>query len=552
MTQHSSSPSPSAFPAAVSPERPALSPSAHRDSFCRDNLPPPELWPVLDLGPLDYGDRLNCATALLDATIDRLGADRPCLRSSDGTVWSYGDLRAHANRIAGVLVDELGLVPGNRVLLRGYNEPWLVACWFAVLKAGGVAVTTMPLLRAGELATMAGMCRPAIALCDARLTDDLQRADIPGLTTVAYGGTGPDDLGARAAGRPEAFDDVATAADDVALLAFTSGTTGRPKGTMHFHRDVLAIADTFAASVLRPEPDDVFTGSPPIGFTFGLGGLVVFPLRAGASVLLLERATPDVLADAVASFGVTVLFTAPTAYKAILAAGAGEKLAGVRRAVSAGEALPAAVWQGVHDATGLRIIDGIGATEMLHIFIAAREEQIRPGSTGLPVPGYEARVIGPDGAELPRGTPGRLAVRGPTGCRYLADPRQARYVERGWNVTGDTYVQDAEGYFWYQARSDDMIVSAGYNIAGPEVEQALLGHPEVLDCAVVGAPDPERGMVVKAFVVLRPERTRDVPAEELQEFVKQAIAPYKRPRVVEFVDELPRTSTGKLQRYRLR
>ncbi|WP_324277835.1 AMP-binding protein [Blastococcus brunescens] len=530
----------------------ALSRSAHQDTFSRDHLPPLDQWPVLDLGRLDYGDRLNCATELLDATIDRLGPDRPCLRSADGTVWSYGDLRAHANQIAAVLVGELGLVPGNRVLLRGYNEPWLVACWFAVLKAGGVAVTTMPLLRAGELATMGEMCRPSVALCDHRLTEDLERAEIPGLTTMAFGSSAPEDLCVRAAEQPTEFPDVGTAADDVALLAFTSGTTGRPKATMHFHRDVLAIADTFAADVLRPEPDDVFTGSPPIGFTFGLGGLVVFPLRVGASTLLLERAAPDVLADAVAEHSVTVLFTAPTAYKAILASGRADRLAGVRRAVSAGEALPAAVWKDVHAATGLRIIDGIGATEMLHIFIAAADDDIRPGSTGRAVPGYTAAILDDEGRPAPAGTPGHLAVRGPTGCRYLGGDRQEVYVRNGWNLTGDTYVRDADGYFFYQARTDDMIVSAGYNIAGPEVEQALQGHPDVVDCAVVGVPDPERGMAVKAFVVLNPACTREVTGAELEEFVKQAIAPYKRPRVVEFVAELPRTSTGKLQRYRLR
>jgi len=530
----------------------ALGSSAHRDTFCRDNLPPLDQWPVLDLGPLDYGDRLNCATELLDGTIDRLGPDRPCLRSPDGTAWSYGELRGHANRIAAVLVEDLGLVPGNRVLLRGFNEPWLVACWFAVLKAGGVAVTTMPLLRSGELATMAEMCRPTVALCDHRLLGDLQQAAIPGLTTMSFGSTGPDDLGERAAAKPADFADVDTSADDVALLAFTSGTTGRPKATMHFHRDVLAIADTFSAHVLRPEPDDVFTGSPPIGFTFGLGALVVFPLRVGASVLLLEKATPDLLADAVARHGVTVVSTAPTAYKAILAAGVADKLAGVRRAVSAGEALPESVWRAVHDAVGLRIIDGIGATEMLHIFISAADDDIRPGSTGREVPGYTAAILDDDGRPVPDGTPGHLAVRGPTGCRYLGGDRQEVYVRNGWNVTGDTYVRDAEGYFHYQARTDDMIVSAGYNIAGPEVEQALLGHPEIVDCAVVGAPDPERGMIVKAFVVLSPERTRDVSAGELQDFVRQAIAPYKRPRAVEFLDALPRTSTGKLQRFKLR
>jgi 2-aminobenzoate-CoA ligase len=531
---------------------PTLGPSAHEDTFCRDNLPPLEQWPVLDLGSLDYGERINCATELLDATIDRLGPERPCVRSPGGTLWSYGELRAHANRIARVLVEDLGLVPGNRVLLRGYNEPWLVACWFAVLKAGGVAVTTMPLLRAGELATMSEMCRPSVALCDHRLTEELDKAAIPDLTTAVFGSAGPDDLTIWAEGKPAEFDDVDTAADDVALLAFTSGTTGRPKATMHFHRDVLAIADTFSAHVLRPGPDDVFSGSPPIGFTFGLGGLVVFPLRVGAGVLLLEKATPDLLADAIAEHGVTVVFTAPTAYKAILAAGAAHKLAGVRRAVSAGETLPEAVWRAMHDATGLRIIDGIGATEMLHIFISAADGDIRPGYTGRDVPGYTAVVLDDDGQPVPDGTPGHLAVRGPTGCRYLAGDQQEVYVRNGWNVTGDTYVRDADGYFHYQARTDDMIVSAGYNIAGPEVEQALLGHPEVVDCAVVGAPDAERGMIVKAFVVLNPERVREVPADELQEFVGQAIAPYKRPRAVEFCDQLPRTSTGKLQRYKLR
>ena len=536
----------------AAPGRPALSPSAHVDPFCRDNLPPLDQWPVLDLGSLDYGEQLNCATELLDATIDRLGPDRPCLRSPDGTTWTYGELRGHANRIAHVLVEELGLVPGNRVLLRGFNDPWLVACWFAVLKAGGVAVTTMPLLRAGELATMAGMCRPSVALCDSRLLEDLERADIPDLTTVAFGSTGPGDLCRRAAEHPGDFADVATAADDVALLAFTSGTTGRPKATMHFHRDVLAIADTFSAHVLRPRSDDVFAGSPPIGFTFGLGGLVVFPLRVGASVLLLERAAPDRLAQAVADHGVTVLFTAPTAYKAILAAGSADRLAGLRRAVSAGEPLPESVWRGVHEATGLRIIDGIGATEMLHIFIAAADDDIRPGTTGLPVPGYTAAVLDDDGRPVPDGTPGHLAVRGPTGCRYLGGDRQQVYVRHGWNYTGDTYLRDADGYFVHQARTDDMIVSAGYNIAGPEVEQALLAHPDVVECAVVGAPDADRGMIVKAFVVVAPERAGQVSAEELQEFCRQAIAPYKRPRVIEFVDDLPRTSTGKLQRYRLR
>jgi 2-aminobenzoate-CoA ligase len=438
-------------------------------------------------------------------------------------------------------------VPGNRVLLRGYNSPELVACWLAVLKAGGVVVTTMPMLRAGELATVAEMCRPTVALCDGRLTGELARAAVPGLTVVPF-----DELDARCAARPAGFADVPTAADDVALLAFTSGTTGRPKATMHFHRDVLAIADTFSAAVLRPTPDDVFAGSPPIAFTYGLGGLVVFPLRAGASVLLLEHASPDELADAVAEHGVTVLSTAPTAYKAILAAGRGGRLRGLRRAVSAGEPLPAAVWHAVHEAAGVAIVDGIGSTEMLHVFIAAADDDIRPGSTGRAVPGYTAAVLDDDGSPVPDGTEGHLAVRGPTGCRYLDGDRQEVYVRHGWNYTGDTYVRDADGYFTHRARTDDMIISAGYNIAGPEVEQALLGHPAVVECAVVGAPDPDRGTIVKAFVVLDPGRSAEVGAEELMAFCRQEIAPYKCPRAVEFRTELPRTSTGKLQRYRLR
>ncbi|MGY1641849.1 AMP-binding protein [Geodermatophilus sp. SYSU D00703] len=531
---------------------PPLSASAHVDPFCREHLPAPGQWPVIDLGDLRYPERLNCATELLDGTIGRLGPDRPCVRAPGGPAWTYAEVRARADRIAGVLSTDLGVVPGNRVLLRGFNGPDLVACWFAVLKAGGVAVTTMPALRAGELATIGEMCRPTVALCDARLTDDLTRAAVPGLTVVPYGGEGPDDLTVRAAGQPEGFADVPTAADDVALMAFTSGTTGRPKATMHFHRDVLAIADTFSAHVVRPEPDDVFAGSPPLAFTYGLGGLLVFPLRAGASVLLLEQPSPDRLADAVTEHGVTVLFTAPTAYRAIVAGGRGGRLAGLRRAVSAGEPLPASVWHGVHDASGVRVIDGIGSTEMLHVFIAAADDDIRPGSTGRAVPGYTAAVLDDDGNPVPDGTEGHLAVRGPTGCRYLDGDRQEVYVRHGWNYTGDTYVRDADGYYTYRARTDDMIISAGYNIAGPEVEQALLTHPAVVECAVVGAPDPDRGTIVKAFVVLAPERTGQVSAEELQAHCTQVIARYKCPRAVEFRTELPRTATGKLQRYRLR
>lgn len=542
-----------------------LTPSAHVDTFCRDNLPPRELWPdlVFDVPEVHYPERLNVATVLLDDVIDGMpgGADRPCVLAPDGTRWTYGELRDRANQVAHVLVDDLGLVPGNRVLLRGPNNPWLVAVWFAVLKAGGVVVPTMPMLRPRELATIAEIGRFDIALCDHRFTEDLLGADIEDLRTLTYGGTveGLEDVTALAQGRPTAFDDVDTAADDVSMLAFTSGTTGRPKATMHFHRDILANADTFSRYVLRPAPDDVFVGTPPIAFTFGLGGLVVFPLRVGASTLLVEKATPEQLADLIEEHGATVCFTAPTAYKAMVAKGRAGALRGLRRAVSAGEHLPRATWQDIYERTGLRLIDGIGSTEMLHIFIGSADDDIRPGSTGRPVPGYQAKIVDKAGKDAPDGVAGRLAVKGPTGCRYLADERQTVYVQDGWNLTGDTFIRDEDGYFWYQARSDDMIVSSGYNISGTEVEEALVGHPEVMECAVVAAPDPERGHVVKAYVVPRGGRAQlggpegeQALRSALQDHVKGAIAPYKYPRQVEFIDALPRTSTGKVQRFVLR
>ncbi|MGH3386737.1 MAG: AMP-binding protein [Nocardioidaceae bacterium] len=532
-----------------------LSPSAHVDTFCRDNLPPQDQWPefLFDLPDVQYPDRLNCGTELLDAVVAEHGPDRPCLLSPDGPPWSYGDLLRVANQVAHVLVDDYDVVAGQRVLLRGPNNPWLVACWFGVLKAGAVLVTTMPLLRPGELSTIAEIARVDLALCDHRFVDDLARAEIPGLRIVEYGGTGPDDLAQRVGDKPAEYDDVPTAADDVAMLAFTSGTTGRPKATMHFHRDVLANADTFSLHVLGPRPDDVFTGTPPLAFTFGLGGLVVFPLRVGASTLLIEKASPKELAAHIAEHRVSVCFTAPTAYRAMIAAGDAPALSTLRRAVSAGEHLPEATWRAFHEATGVRLIDGIGATEMLHIFVSAADDDIRPGSTGRAVPGYVATVVDDDCRPVADGVIGRLAVKGPTGCRYLADERQTVYVQDGWNVTGDTFVRDADGYFWYQARSDDMIVSSGYNIAGPEVEEALLGHADVAECGVVGAPDEARGQLVTAYVVLAPDAVAgEAKARELQDFVKQQIAPYKYPRAVKFVDELPKTATGKLQRFRLR
>jgi 2-aminobenzoate-CoA ligase len=528
-----------------------LSPSGHVDTFCRDHLPAPEQMPEF-LPFRDYPDRLNAGVALLDEVAARHGADRPCLHAPGQPTWSYGDLLAAANRVAHVLVEELGVVPGNRVLLRGPNNPWMVACWFAVLKAGAVAVATMPLLRARELATIHEIADVTVALCDHRFLADLEAAAL-GVPVVVFGGDADDDLLRRAERHPATFDAVETAADDVAMLAFTSGTTGRPKATMHFHRDLLAVADTFSEHLLNPVPDDVFTGTPPLAFTFGLGALVLFPLRAGASTLLVERATPAELAKLIDEYDVTVCSTAPTAYRAMLGSGETAQLKTLRCAVSAGEHLPKATWEAFHESTGVAIIDGIGSTEMLHIFISAVGPAIRPGSTGVAVPGYQATVLDGDGRPVPPGTPGRLAVKGPTGCRYLADPRQATYVQNGWNITGDTFVEDEDGYFWYQARSDDMIVSSGYNIAAPEVEEALLRHPDVDECGVVGLPDEARGMVVKAFVVLRAGVPGDdAKAAELQEFSKQQIAPYKYPRAVEFVDELPRTSTGKLQRFRLR
>ncbi|MFE3325479.1 AMP-binding protein [Streptomyces sp. NPDC059176] len=533
-----------------------LTPSAHRDSFPRDHLPPTEQWPrlLLDRPGLRYPERLNCGAELLDGTIGRHGADRPAFRDGAGTIWTYSELRSRVDRIAHVLTDDLGVVPGNRVLLRGPTTPWLAACWLAVMKAGAVAVTVLAQQRAGELATMCEIARVGHALCDVRSVDDLVKAEVPGLRITAFGGDAPDDLLRLAEPKPSVYEAVGTAADDVALIAFTSGTTGRPKGCMHFHRDVLAVADTFSAEVLRPTPDDVFAGSPPLGFTFGLGGLVIFPLRAGASSLLLEQAGPKQLLPAVAEHRVSVLFTAPTAYRVMLDELAAHDIGSLRRCVSAGENLPAATWEAWRERTGLRIINGIGATELLHIFISAADGDIRPGTTGVPVPGWEARVIdGGSGEPVPDGEPGLLAVRGPVGCRYLADSRQSGYVRGGWNVTGDTYVREPDGWFRYVARADDMIISAGYNIAGPEVEDTLLDHPDVVEAAVVGRPDELRGHIVAAYVVLRDGAAGDgATAEELRAFVRTRLVPYKCPRVVVFLGALPRTPTGKLQRFRLR
>ena len=531
--------------------------SAHVDHFCQDSLPPRELWPEMRydrIPELAYPPRLNCAVELLDRMVARGHGDRTVFTFPGGR-WTYGQLLETANRIAHALVDDLGIVPGNRVLLRGYNNPMMAACWFAVLKTGGVVVCTMPLLRARELTFTATKARIGLALTDARIAAECETA-MHGLggRVVAFGSEGPGSLEAMMRGKSTQFDNCDTAADDVALIAFTSGTTGEGKGTMHFHRDVMAVCDCFPRHVLASDRDDVFCGSPPFAFTYGLGGLVLFPMRVGASSVLLEQASPPQLLKGIEEFRPTISFTAPTAYRAIGALLAGRDVSSLRKCVSAGEALPLATFEAWERATGIRIIDGIGATEMLHIFISAAGDDIRPGSTGRAVPGYEALVVNDAFEALAPGSVGRLAVRGPTGCRYLDNlERQRAYVQNGWNLTGDSYVVDADGYFWYQARTDDMIISAGYNISGPEVENVLLLHAHVQECAVVGLPDEERGQVVTAFVVLKPGVTPGAATmRELQDFVKREIAPYKYPRHVEFVDALPRTATGKLQRFRLR
>jgi 2-aminobenzoate-CoA ligase len=530
---------------------------AHVDTFVRDHLPPLADQPdfLFTLPELQYPGRLNAATAFVDRWIAEGHGDRPCLISPAGTL-TYREVGARVDRIARVLVERLGLVPGGRVLLRAPNMPMLAAAHLAVWKAGGVVVATMPLLRAKELSLLIGQARITLALCDDRLLAELEqaRAIAPQLERIVSFGE-LEDLMAEVSDAP--FPPCDTAAGDPCVIGFTSGTTGKPKGTIHVHRDLLATCDTYGRHVLRAGPDDRFIGSPPLAFTFGLGGLLLFPLHAGAATVLLEKAPPDELLPAIARYRATICFTAPTAYRAMLpkivAKTGDHDISSLRKGVSAGETLPKATWEAWYEATGIELMDGIGSTEMLHIFVGSPQGEIRPGATGRPVPGYEARVVDDQGREVPPGTIGRLTMRGPTGCRYLDDERQKTYVRGGWNYSGDTYLMDEDGYFWYQARSDDMIVSSGYNIAGPEVEEALLTHPSVAECGVVGAPDPERGQIVKAYVVLRPGHVGDPGmVRTLQSFVKAEIAPYKYPRAVAFVDALPRTQTGKLQRYRLR
>ncbi|MBO0903852.1 AMP-binding protein [Jiella sonneratiae] len=531
--------------------------SCHVDRFVLDNLPPAELQPdFVNLDRLGYPEMLNATVELVDRHVAEGRGERTALQAPGGVRWSYSDLARTIDKMANVLTTKLGLVPGGRVLLRSANNPTTVALYMAIIKAGGIVVATMPLLRAKEIVQILDKAKIGLALCDVGLRDEMEKAAAAAAERpriVTWQGEAGGELGRLMADVPDVFAAAPTRADDPCLLGFTSGTTGLPKATVHYQRDLLIICDCYAREILQAEEDDVFIGSPPLAFTFGLGGLVLFPFRIGASAVLLERAGPPDLAKAIGAFKATIAFTAPTAYRAILAKADEYDLSSLRKCVSAGETLPKPTFDAWLARTGIRLMDGIGATEMLHIFIAAREEELRPGATGRPVPGYEARIVDFEGKELPRGTPGRLAVRGPIGCRYLADERQRVYVENGWNVTGDTYVEDEDGYFWFQARNDDMIVSAGYNIAGPEVEAALLSHQAVMESGVVGAPDPERGRAVRAYVVLAAGFDESPSlVKELQDHVKGELAPYKYPRQIVFVDRLPKTESGKLQRFALR
>jgi 2-aminobenzoate-CoA ligase len=529
--------------------------SGHIDTFARDNLPPQDQWPefLFTLPELQYPDRLNCVTEFVDKWVTSGQGDRIAIISPNETL-TYAQLAERINRIANVLARDLGFVPGNRVLLRSANNPMMVAAYLAVMKAGGVTIATMPLLRAKELSYTVKKAKIKLALCDRRLSDEMEKTKplAPELERAVYWGEG--DLEALM-DKPgyENFTACDTAIDDVCLIAFTSGTTGEPKGTMHFHRDMLAPCDSYGKYVLQASPDDRFIGSAPLAFTFGLGGHVLFPFRIGAATIQLEKLTPDELLPAIEKYKATVVFTAPTAYRAVAPHVGKHDISSLRICVSAGETLPKLTFDAWKKATGITILDGIGGTEMMHIFIGSPEAAVRGGSTGQPVPGYIAMVVDDSFNEVQCGTVGRLAVKGPTGCRYLSDPRQTKYVQKGWNFPGDTYVQDADGYFWYQARSDDMIISSGYNIAGPEVEEVLLAHPAVAECGVVGAPDQERGHIVKAYVVLRAGHTGDAAlTKTLQDYVKNAVAPYKYPRAIEYVAALPKTQTGKLQRFELR
>jgi len=535
-----------------------LSFSAHTDTFARDNLPPLGHWPDFLLEDFPYPDQLNAAVELTDNMVDKGFGDHTAL-IGNGRRRTYKELTDWSNRIAHVLRDDFGILPGNRVLIRSANNPAMVACWLAATKVGAVVVNTMPMLRASELSKVIDKAEVTLALCDSRLVQELADAMETSehlQKIVEFDGTANHnaELDQLALERPVRFESIKTGKDDVALLGFTSGTTGVPKATMHFHRDLMIIADGYAKEVLGVKPEDVFVGSPPLAFTFGLGGLAIFPLRFGASAVLLENASPPNLIEIIENYKATVCFTAPTAYGVMLAAmDDGADLSSLRAAVSAGETLPTPIYEAWIKKTGKPMLDGIGATEMLHIFLSNRFGDSHPSCTGKPVNGYEAKVVNEGMEEVTAGTVGRLAVRGPTGCRYLSDDRQCEYVKNGWNLTGDSFLQDEVGYFHFVARNDDMIVSSGYNIAGPEVESALLGHDYIKECAVIGIPDSERGQLVQAHVVLSEGvEASEETTRQLQDYVKTVIAPYKYPRSIIFVDSLPKTQTGKIQRFRLR
>jgi 2-aminobenzoate-CoA ligase len=535
-----------------------MQPSAHADSFSRDNLPPLDSWPDLILDGFEYPDRLNVAVELTDKMVEKGFGDHTAL-IGNGRRRSYKEMADWTNKLARAMVEDLGVKPGNRVLIRSANNPAMVACWLAATKAGAVVVNTMPMLRAGELTAIVDKAEISHAICDTRLMDEMTACAKTSRflkSVVGFDGTSNHDaeLDRLALEKPVQFQAVDTAVDDVALLGFTSGTTGSPKATMHFHRDLLIIADGYAREVLNVTPEDVFVGSPPLAFTFGLGGLAIFPLRFGAAATLLETASPPNMIEIIEKYKATVCFTAPTAYRAMLVAmDGGADLSSLRAAVSAGETLPAPVYHEWQEKTGKPMLDGIGATEMLHIFISNRFNDHRAACTGKPVTGYRVRVVDAGGQELPRGEVGHLAVQGPTGCRYLADERQAVYVKDGWNITGDSFSMDDDGYLHFAARNDDMIISSGYNIAGPEVEAALLSHPFVLECAVVAKPDEQRGSIVQAHVVLANDGTKNKSTIKLlQDHVKASIAPFKYPRDIQFIDALPKTATGKIQRFALR
>lgn len=535
-----------------------LGPTGHADTFARDHLPPFEEWPEINLQGFDYPEYLNAAVELTDRMVEKGFGDRVALIGV-GRKRTYRELMEWTNQLARALIEDYGLQPGNRVLIRSGNNPAMIASWLAATKAGAVVVNTMPMMRSGELLKYLEKAEISLALCDHRLMDELVEAGSQSQflkRIVSFDGTDGHDgeLDRAALAKSREFAAVKTGRDDVALLGFTSGSTGIPKATMHFHRDILIIADAYAKEVLQVQPEDVFVGSPPIAFTFGLGGLVVFPLRFGACGVLLENAAPTKMPEIIQEHQATICFTAPTAYRAMLAAmDGGADLSSLRIAVSAGETLPGPVFEEWTRKTGKPILDGIGATEMLHVFISNRLGEGRPACTGRPLSGYEAIIVDDSMNEVPRGTVGKLAVRGPIGCRYLADTRQKDYVRGGWNLTGDAFYQDEEGYFHFAARADDMIVSAGYNIAGPEVEAALLKHDAVAECAVIGVPDETRGMIVQAHVVLAQGFSGDdVLTKHLQEHVKSIIAPYKYPRSIIFTEALPKTESGKIQRFRLR